>query len=241
MKRILSALFLLSLTVLSAHSQENLLKNKWHRFYIGGNNGYYVKTTQFSQTTMTEDQFGGGDTFDNSPMEVKVVEIYTIGDETRVITENVEAGFYILVFKNFTEHKAQGCISVSGYNTIEEAKTFMPADKDFTDWFTEDGYNAEMAKPVMPEMTKDDAVSFITYFIIAFKEIEKSAKEDGSYNKEMNGFVAAMLMAVVPSKYAGSKGYNAYKSLEVISRGMEKYKDDPAVKNILKEAGLPDM
>jgi hypothetical protein len=239
MKRILSTLLLVTISYLTANAQD-LLKHKWHRFYIGGNKGYFVKTTQFTASTMTENQFGSGGAFDNNPMEIKVAEIYTSGNETRVITDYGDSSYYILVFKNFTDYKVQAGMNIEGYKTIDEAKTFTPAESEFSDWFTEAGYKAEEKKPAMPEMTKKDALAFVTFLTNALKEIEKAVEERASENKEMDGFAAAMLMAVMPSKYAASKGYNAYKSLAVIDRGMNKFKNDPDIKKLLKEAGLPD-
>lgn len=241
MKRITTTVLLAISFVFTVQAQE-VLKHKWHRFYIGGNKGYFVKTNQFTNTTMTENQFGAGNTFDNSPMEIKVAEIYKTDADERVITDYGDSSYYVLVFKNFTANKAQACMNTEAFKTIEEAKAYQPAETDFTDWFTEPGYKAEAKKPAMPEMTKKDVLAFATFMAKAYKEIKTAAeaKSDGG-DEAKDGFAAAMLLAVMPAKYAESKGYNAYKSLPVIERGMKKFEKDADVKKIFKNAGLGDL
>ncbi len=239
MRRIITTLLVL-VAIISTVSAQELLKHKWHRFYIGGDKGYFVKTNSFTATSMTENQFGSGGQFDNSPMEIKVVSIYQTADDERVITEYADSAYYILVFKNFTANKAQVCMSTEPFTTIDAAKAFVPADEMFSDWFTAAGYKAEEKKPAMPEMTKKDAIAFVTYFTNAINSIKKAQEAKSDADKEKNAFAAAMLLAVVPSKFAESKGYNAYKSLPVIDRGMNKYKNEPEIKQLLKEAGMPD-
>lgn len=240
MKRITTTLLLAAAFVFTAQAQE-VLKHKWHRFYIGGNKGYFVKTTQFTNTTMTENQFGAGNSFDNSPMEIKVAEIYKTDVDERVITDYGDSSYYVLVFKKFTANKAQGCMNTEAFKTIEEAKAFEPADTDFTDWFTEPGYKAEAKKPAMPEMTKKDALAFATFITKAYTDIKTAAEANSDGDKAKDGFAAAMLLAVMPSKYAELKGYNAYKSLPVIERGMKKFEKDADVRKIFKDAGLGEV
>jgi hypothetical protein len=241
MKRITTTLILIISIVLSAKAQQELISQKWHRFSIGGNKGYFVKTTVFTDSTMTENQFGSGGQFDNSPMVIKVAEIYSTGNEVRVITDYGDSSYYVLVFKNFTNNKAKGCMNTDRYSTIEEAKTFMPEENEFSDWYTEAGYKAEAKKPAMPEMTKKDAIAFAKFFTTAFKEIKKKMDDNPNPDKEMGGFAAALLLSTMPSNYAESKGFNAYTSIPVIERGMKKFKNDAELKKIFKDAGLDSI
>ncbi|MCX6318689.1 MAG: hypothetical protein NTW29_15515 [Bacteroidetes bacterium] len=239
MKRSITTLLMLTGLLVTTHAQE-ILKHKWHRFFIGGDKGYFVKTNTFSNTTMTEDQFGSGGNFDNSPMEIKIAELYTTPTDERVITDYGDSSYYVIVFKNFTAQKASVCLHTEVFTTIEAAKAFVPDSAAFTDWFTEAGYKAEDKKPVLPEMTKKDAISFVQFFTNVLKDVQAAAvKTEGE--KEMKGFAAAMLLSALPAKYAESRGYNAYKSMPVIERGLKKYKNDPEIKKLLKEAGLPNV
>lgn len=239
MKRITTTLFFLSALMTAGHAQE-VLKHKWHRFYIGGDKGYFVKTSTFTHTSMTEDQFGSGSTFDNSPMEIKVAKLYTTAADERVITDYGDSSYYVLVFKNFTSNKAAVCMNTEAFKTIEEAETYSPADTEFTDWFTEAGYALESKKPVMPEMTKKDAIAFMQYLTKAIADIKKAVAEKASDDKEMDGLAFAMIISTVPAKFAETKGYNAYKSIPVIQRGMNKFKNDPEIKKLMSATGLPD-
>ncbi len=238
MKRFTTTLLLAIAVVFSATAQQKLLNQKWHRFTIGGNKNYFVKTTVFTNTTMTENQFGSGGQFDNSPMEIKVAEIYTTENDVRVITDYGDSSYYVLVFKNFTDKKVQACMNTDRYTTIEEAKTFVPEEKEFSDWLTEAGYKAEAKKPAMPEMTKKDVLAFANFFAKKYKEIKSKIDANPNPDKEMGGFATALLLSTMPSNYAELKGFNAYKSIAVIVRGMEKFKNDADLKKIFKNAGL---
>jgi hypothetical protein len=239
MKRITTTLVLLVALIATSQAQD-LLGKKWYQFTIGGKKGYFVKTTEFSQTTMTENQFGSGSTFDNSPVEIKVAEIYpTTGDEVRVITDYGDSTFYVLVFKNFTDSKVSSCMSRDKFTTIEEAKTYVPAEEYFSDWYTEKGYKAEEKKPAMPEMTRNDAVAFAKYFAKAYKDLK--AKMDAKAKTDdagMGNFALVMMLATVPSQYAALKGFNQYKSMAVIERGLTKYQNDSEIKKIMSSIGL---
>jgi hypothetical protein len=242
MKRITTT-FLLLFTLLLSTQAQDLLGKKWYQFTIGGNKGYFVKTTEFSKTTMTENQFGSGSTFDNSPVEIKIAEIYTSGNEVRVITEYGDSSFYVLVFRNFTDYKVQSCMNTDEYKNIADAKTFVPKEEQFSDWFTEKGYKAEDKKPVMPPMTRNDAVAFTKYFVNAFKDIQAKAdaKAKNGTDEGLSNFAMVMVLATVPNQYAAMKGFNQYKSAAVIEKGLAKYKNDAEIKKILSAAGLDKL
>jgi hypothetical protein len=231
----------MALVVTTAMFSQEVLKHKWHQFYIGGNKGYFTKTHQFTATTMTENQFGSGSQFDNSPMEIAVAEIYTAGAEERVILDYTDSNYYVLVFKNFTPQKASVSMNTDAFKTMEEAKQYVPAEESFSDWYTPAGYKAANAKPAMPEMTKKDAVALATYMANAYTKVKETIEAKPKSDNEFEGLGLALMLSTLPANYAESKGFNPHKSLAVIDRGMKKYRKDPAVLKIFKDAGIDKL
>ena len=109
MKKILTTLLFAITIIFSAQSQE-VIKHK-HDFVIGGEKGYFLKTQNITATTIIENYLGSGGGFDDNPIETKVVEIYSNGIEERVITENGDSSYYVIIFKNFTANKASVCMN----------------------------------------------------------------------------------------------------------------------------------
>ena len=237
MKKILTTLLFAITIIFSAQSQE-VIKHKWHDFVIGGENGYFVKTQIITATTIIENYLGSGGGFDDNPIETKVVEIYSNGIEERVITENGDSSYYVIIFKNFTANKASVCMNSEEFKNIEDAKMYTPSEGCFSDWYTEAGYKIENDKPAMPEMTKKDVLEFSNYMAEIVKKVKEETKATPETVTEADKFALVLILSTVPGKYADLTGFNIYKSRAILERGMTKYENDPDVKKIFKSAGL---
>ena len=217
---------------------QKITTEKWHTFYIGGNKGFFVKTYMVSKDGLTENQFGSGGQFDNSPVQIKVAELVANGNEERIITDYGDSAYYVILFKNITSEKARVCYSTDQFKTIEEAKKFAPADSEFSDWFTETGFKLEDKKPAMTIFTKADAKELIAFVIDYTKTLQKELTLVKDDDKALG---LAFVIATLPSQFATKKGFHAYKSLPVIDKGMNKFKNDPEIKKMIKDADLNDM
>jgi hypothetical protein len=236
MKYLLIAISLFSIT-LSGTSQK-LLNTKWHRLVIGGTNGYYTKTQTISDSVMIENQFGTGDAFDNSPMEIKVMTVFATNADERVVTKYGDSLYAIIVFKNINDSFANVCYYTNTFKTVEEAKQYQPTEQSYFKWYTQMGYDAEMAKPVLPAMKKKDAIEFANYFADKAKKLKESFSKGSGVEKTKMQLASAMILAAVPGKYAESKGYSSYKSIPVIEKGMKAFAKDADVLKIIKNAKI---
>ena len=213
---------------------QKITTEKWHTFYIGGNKGFFVKTYVVSKDGLTENQFGSGGQFDNSPVQIKVAELVANENEERIITDYGDSAYYVIVFKNLTAEKAEVCYHTDVFKTIAEAKAYIPDATEYSDWFTETGYNASLKKPAMPEMNKQDVLKFAQYMAKFVADANVDMEKLTGEEKANSGFRLALLVATLPSKYAEEKGFSPYKSLAIIDRGVNKFKNDKDVKKILK-------
>jgi hypothetical protein len=236
MKNVLLLLTLL-LSISNITSAQKVTKTKWHTYYIGGKKYYFVKTHEFTPTTLTENQTGSGGQFDNSPVKIKIVQIVTTSYGEKVITEYGDSSYYVISFKNITNNKAEVCKSSTELKTKEEAIAYEPDSSQYSTWYTKAGIDAENKKPVMKTFTKQNALEISKMIANAAKDMKSkiNGEEDG-----LKKFGMALVLSTLPSNYAQKKGFHAYKSLVVIDKGMNKFKNDPDVKKILKDAGLDD-
>jgi hypothetical protein len=106
----------------------------------------------------------------------------------------------------------------------------------FTTWYTEKGYAIEEAKPSMPELTRNDALEFATYYAAKAKTIMQQMKaiKQTDDQQKMAGLAMAMLLNGAPTEWALSKGYSGLKSIAVIDNGLKKFKDDKEITAIMK-------
>jgi hypothetical protein len=229
-------LFVFTLLLIATTSfAQKSTTGKWHTYYIGGKKGYFIKTYEVSKNGVIENQYGSGGQFDNNPMTIPVVDVVVTDADERVITDYSDSNFYVIIFKNFTPLKASVFYCTEPFKTIDEAKTFKPKETDFIDWYSKEGLEAEDKKPVMPPFTKKDALEFAN-FMGAF--IAEATKKIDADKKEEKGLALALQVATLPSQFAQSKGFHAYKSLPVIDKGMNKFKNDADLKKVLKNYGL---
>lgn len=236
MKNILSFVFVL-ITINSAKAQK-LTNTKWYEYYLGGTKGYFVKTHTISNNTFTINQTGSGGNFDNKPSVLPIEIIQTAADE-RMITKYDDTTYMVIVVKSFTADKAQACVNLEQFKTVQEATDYKPDDKDYTTWYTEAGFKTENAKPAMSAFTKNDMLVFSKFLVDKLNE--KSATLEKTLSTDDENFALAMSMLTLPFEYAQSKGYNAYKSLSVFDKGITKFKKDPEVTKLFKDAGFGDL
>lgn len=236
MKYLLVAISLFSIT--HTATSQKLLNTKWHRLVIGGKNGFFTKTQTINDSVMVENQFGSGDVFDDSPMEIKVMTAFATGGDERVVTKYGDSLYAIIVFKNMNDSFADVCYYTNTFKTVEEAKQYKPTEQSYFKWYTKMGYDKEMAKPVMPAMKKKDVLEFVNYFADKAKKLKESfSKMAGVDNTKMK-LASAMILAAVPGKFAESKGYSSYKSIPVIEKGMKAFAKDADVIKIMKNAKI---
>ncbi|MBP6430313.1 MAG: hypothetical protein KA319_00925 [Ferruginibacter sp.] len=226
------------LTIQQNVNAQKLVNTKWHRLVIGGKNGFYTKTHIISDSVMVENQFGSGDVFDDSPMDIKVETVFTTDNDERVVTKYGDSLYAIIVFKNINDSFADVCYYTNTFKTIEEAKQYQPTNESYFKWYTLVGYNNEMAKPVMPSMTKKDAIAFANYFADKAQKLKESFSQATGVDKTKMKLASTMILAAVPSKYAESKGYSSYKSIPVIEKGMKAFAKDADVLKIIKSAKI---
>ena len=233
MKKSIMICLAIIMVAITAKAQK-ITNQKWHNYYVGGNKGYYVKTYQFTTTKMTENQFGSGGQFDNKPNNFKVAELVNVNDVVKVIADYGESNYYVIIFKNITNLKADVCFHTEAFKTMDEAKAYEPNAIEFQPWFTEPGYVAENKKPIMPPLTKEQTIELTKYMTKDIKaQLDKAKTEEEKF-----GII--MTMAVLPSFYAESKGFHPYKSLPIMNKAMDKYANDPTIKKMMKDAGIDE-
>jgi hypothetical protein len=242
MKKICTLVLILLVTSTTINAQKTIA-NKWHQYYIGGKKGFFVKTTTFTNTTMTENQTGRGDKWDNSPVTINVTSINEEANGIeKIITKYGDSSYYVMFFKDFTANEAKVHMSTEEYKTAEDASQMqMPGDKEFSKWLTEAGYKLSLKKPAMPELTKKDVLAIVQKMVDVMKETETRMANLTDDQKKGAGLGMVLLLSTVPSNYAEAKGYNPYKSLPVIERGMNKFKNDKDVKKLMKTIDLKKM
>jgi hypothetical protein len=226
------------ITITQQTTAQKLVNTKWHRLVIGGKNGFFTKTHVINDSVNIENQFGSGDVFDDSPMEIKVETVFTTATDERVVSKYGDSLYAIIVFKNINDSFADVCYYTNTFKTIEEAKQYQPTNESYFKWYTLAGYNNEMAKPVMPEMKRKDVVEFAKYFADKATKLKESFSKLNGVDKTKMQLASAMILAAVPSKYAESKGYSSYKSIPVIEKGMKVFAKDAEVLKIIKSAKI---
>jgi hypothetical protein len=152
-----------------------------------------------------------------------------------VVTSYGEAMYAIIVFKNINELTADVCYYTNTFKTLEEAKQYQPKDTDYFKWFTEEGYTNEMAKPVMPTMKKKDAVEFANYLLSVTKKMNEYLVKLSKEEKTKAKFAMAMVLGALPQKYAEKKGFNSYKSIPIIEKGIKAFAKDKDVLKIVNQ------
>jgi hypothetical protein len=239
MKKLIFILFAIVAIQLATLAQK-ATAHKWYTYTIGGKKSYYLKTHQFTNEKMIENQTGSGSQFDNSLVEVPIVAIATNGNDELVVLKYGDSSYYALVFKNITTTSAMVQFSDDAFKTIEEAKSFEPTNEG-TEWFTEAGFAKANKKPAMPEMKKQDVIAFIKYFGEKVKLIKEKTDELKTDDDKMKSLGMVMVLATVPAAYAKAKGYHEYKSMAVIERGIKKFKNDKDLKKLVKDIGLEKL
>lgn len=217
---------------------QKLVNTKWHRLVVGGKNGFFTKTHIINDSVNIENQFGTGDAFDDSPMEIKVETVFTTANDERVVTKYGDSLYAIIVFKNINDSSADVCYYTNTFKTIDEAKQYQPTDQSYFKWYTLAGYTNEMAKPVMPEMKRKDALEFAKYFADKAQKLKESFSQATGVDKTKMKLASAMILAAVPGKYAEAKGYSSYKSIPVIEKGMKQFAKDADVLKIIKNTKI---
>lgn len=235
MKKIILSLSIMTMAVCSFAQKSQEVD--WHQYSIGGSNGYYTKHYFFSQklNAMLEHSMGRNDGFDGQTMQIDIAEYAFAPAEERYITKYSDK-FAVVIFKNITENQADVFYYSDTYDKIEDARAFQPKPEQFSTWYTEKGYALEEAKPVMPELTRDDALEFATFYAAKAKSIMQQMKtvQQKDEQKKMAGLAMAMLLNGVPTEWAVSKGYSGLKSITVIDNGLKKFKDDKEITEIMK-------
>ncbi len=234
-------LLLLLLVAVSLNSKLAAQKNatqKWYNYSLGGKKSYFTKTHQITTTSFIESQVGSGDQWENQPVTVPVIEIVSENGVEKIITKYGDSSYYTITLKDITATQANVNLSSDAYKTIEEAKQHIAPDDGFSVWYTKAGFTKLEKMPVMPELKKQDAVMLSKYIVNIFKDIKSKMTKLSDEEKKNAGFAMALLLSTAPTKYAESKGYNGYKSLAVIDRGMKKFKTDKDVKKIIAEIDL---
>ncbi len=225
-------------TISNNTTAQKLLNTKWHRLVVGGNNGFFTKTHIINDSVNIENQFGSGDVFDDSPMEIKVETVFTTANDERVVTKYGDSLFAIIVFKNINDSFADVCYYSNTFKTIDEAKQYQPTDQSYFKWYTLAGYTNEMAKPVMPEMKRKDVIEFAKYFADKATKLKESFSKMNGVDKTKMQLSAMMILTAVPSKYAEAKGYSSYKSIPIIEKGMKAFSKDAEILKIIKNTKL---
>lgn len=225
-------------TIKNNTSAQNLLNTKWHRLVVGGNNSFFTKTHTINDSVMVENQFGSGDVFDGSPMEIKVETVFKTSTDERVVTKYGDSLYAIIVFKDINDSFANVCYYSNTFKTIEEAKQYQPTDQSYFKWYTLAGYTGEMAKPVMPEMKRKDVLEFAKYFAGKAAKLKESFSKINGVDKTKMQLSAMMILTAVPGKYAEAKGYSSYKSIPVIEKGMKAFAKDAEIMKIIEDTKL---
>jgi hypothetical protein len=225
-------------TIQQQATAQKLLNTKWHRLVVGGNKSFFTKTHIINDSVNIENQFGSGDVFDDSPMEIKVETVFTTTNDERVVTKYGDSLYAIIVFKNITDSFADVCYYTNTFKTVEEAKQYQPTEQSYFKWYTQIGYDKELAKPVLPAMKKKDVIEFAHYFADKAKKIKEGFSKLNGVDKTKMQLAGAMILAAVPGKYAEAKGYSSYKSILIIEKGMKQFAKDADVLKIIKNANI---
>jgi hypothetical protein len=225
-------LAILSICMLNNLNAQKINNTKWYEYYLGGTKGYFIKTLTINQT-------GSGGNFDNKPSVLPIEIVKTATDE-RIITKYDDTTYMVIIVKNTTASKAQACVNLEQFKSVEEATLYNPNESDYTTWYTEAGYKTENAKLALPAFTKNDMLDFSKFLVekLKIKEAELNKNKTAADDKE---FELAMSMVAMPFVYAENKGFNAYKSLATFEKGITKFKKDPAVIKIFKDAGFGNI
>lgn len=205
---------------------------EWFTPIIGGKNGYFIKHYFFSTELkkMLETSTGRGDNFDSVPMEIECAEPIIEAGVERYFP--IYSGNYsVITFRNITENNAQVALCYAVFSSLEEAKAYIAPNDAFHLWHTKTGFEQEMAKPVIPKLNKSDVVDFFNYC----KSLLDQAKADSpQLDKKALQSLYTQILIGAPMRYAREKGYNEFKSMQVIQKGVEENAQDADIKKIVE-------
>lgn len=213
-------------------SAQKSANTEWFVPVVGGPNGYFVKHYFFSTELkkMLETATEKGDQFDSIPMEIEVAEIIVENDVERIFP--IYSGNYsVITFRNIHSDNAEVALCYSVFSTLEEAKAYVAPNDSYHLWHTKKGFDTEMSKPTIPEMSRNDVIDFFTYC----KSLLDKAKTDAPHldKKALQSLYTQILMGAAMS-YALKKGYNSYKSMSVIQKGIQANAQDEEIKQLVQ-------
>lgn len=221
---------ILFLTGAQIHAQQ-AANIEWFVPVIGGPNGYFVKHYFFSTelNKLLETATGKGDLFDSVPMEIACAEPTFEGGIERyfpIYSEN----YSVITFRNITKNTAEVALCYELFPTLEEAKSYVAPNDSYHTWHTKTGFDQEMAKPVIPALTKNDVIDFFNYC----KSLLDQAKADSpQLDKKALQSLYTQILIGASMRYARAKGYNEFKSMQVIQKGVEANAQDEDIKKIV--------
>lgn len=225
---IIGTLFMVG-TKLQAQQATN---REWLCPVIGGNNGFFVKHYYISNelNKVVETSTGRGDQFDSVPMELECAAPDFENGVERFFP--IYSGTYsIITFRNISDQSAEVSICYQTFQTLDEAKNYEAPNESFQKWYSNEGYNAEMEKPTIQTMSKKDVIDFLKFC----KTLIDTAKVNSpQLDKQSLQTLISYIMTGAALKYAREKGFNEFKSMPVIQRGVQSYADDKQVKEIVE-------
>ena len=226
---ILAGILLLTGTQIQAQEAAD---KEWFTPVIGGSNGLFIKHYFFSTELqkMLETSTGRGDQFDSIPMEIECAEPI-IEDGVERYFPIYSGNYSVITFRNITENNAEVALCFDIFSTLEEAKGYVAPEDSYHQWHTKAGFDQEMAKPVIPELSKKDVIDFFTYC----KSLLDQAKANSpQLDKKALQSLYTQILIGAPMRYAREKGYNEFKSMPIIQKGVEKNAQDPDIKKIVE-------
>lgn len=228
-KLILVGMLFLAGTQLNAQQAAD---KEWFTPVVGGTNGYFVKHYFFSTELkkMLETSTGRGDQFDSVPMEIECAEPIIEAGVERYFP--IYSGNYsVITFRNITENNAEVALCFNIFSTLEEAKGYVAPEDSYHTWHTKKGFDQEMAKPAIPKLSKNDVIDFFNYC----KSLLDQAKADSpQLDKKALQSLYTQILIGAPMRYAREKGYNEFKSMQVIQKGVEENAQDADIKKIVE-------
>lgn len=225
-------LFLLMFLMSGKLISQNAINTEWFTPVVGGKNGYFIKHYFFSSelNKMMETMTGKGDQFDSIPLEIEVAEVLVEGGVERIFPI-YSGNFSVITFRNITEDQAEVALCYEVFATLEEAKNYVAPADSYHLWHTKKGFEKEFAKPAIPPLSREDVVDFFTY---CKQLLDKAKAESPDLDKKKLQSVYTQLLIGAALSYAQEKGYNSYKSMEVIQNGIKANAEDEEIKKIVQ-------
>lgn len=206
-------------------------KQEWFCPVIGSSKGYFIKHYFFSTelNKLLETSTGRGDQFDSVPMEIEcAAPIYENGVER--FFPIYSGNYSVITFRNITENNAEVALCYQTFATLEDAKGYVAPEDSYHIWHTKTGFEQEMAKPVIPALSKNDVIDFFNYCKSLLDEAKSNSPQLDK--KALQSLYTQILMGA-PMRYAREKGYNEFKSMQVIQKGVEANAQDEEIKKIV--------